>query len=248
MTAKVVIENLLDLISSRQCIICKKEIESDKEICETCSDIIKGILNNYTPCSRCSLNLKSKNITDKSCYCSKKDFVFENNYSCLPFNQFYHSAFIDAKYHHRYKSADFFIKLAINNFNPDKLNFYKNNIDFIIPVPISYLKKLKRGYSISIKFAHSISKLINKKILHIFYEKGKKYIHLERKNKEFDIKNKFFITKNKTLLKLLWGKNILLIDDVFTTGLTMNYLSEELKKLSCNKIYSLTLLRTQYKI
>lgn len=239
------LENLLDLTSNKTCVICKKEIPSQKEICDECLNKISNILYNYSPCPKCSLNLKKLKT---ACFCKTQNFIFENNYSCLPFDEFYHKAFIEAKYHSKLKIADFFINFTIKNFNKTKLNFYTNNIDLIVPVPISYTKKLKRGYSISTKFAKKINFLINKKIINLFYEKGKIYTHLERNKKNFDFSKKFHITKNKNKLKKIKNKNILLIDDIFTTGATINFLATQLKKMGCNKVYSLTLLRTQFKM
>ena len=42
---------------------------------------------------------------------------------------------------------------------------------------------------------------------------------------------------------LVYGKNILLIDDVWTTGATLNEISSVLKKSGANKIYLLTIAR-----
>ena len=49
----------------------------------------------------------------------------------------------------------------------------------------------------------------------------------------FELKNDFNLIKNK---------NIILIDDIFTTGSTCNEISKVLKSYGVNNIYILTLL------
>ncbi|HBH1522172.1 TPA: ComF family protein, partial [Clostridioides difficile] len=46
----------------------------------------------------------------------------------------------------------------------------------------------------------------------------------------------------KENVKLINNKNILLIDDIFTTGLTTNEISKLLKLSGANKVFVLTLL------
>ena len=51
-----------------------------------------------------------------------------------------------------------------------------------------------------------------------------------------------FVPLHKENVKLINNKNILLIDDIFTTGLTTNEISKLLKLSGANKVFVLTLL------
>ncbi|MCL3780061.1 ComF family protein [Prolixibacteraceae bacterium JC049] len=94
------------------------------------------------------------------------------------------------------------------------------NIDYIIPVPLHPNKEKKRGYNQSLIIAEGMSLSMRKPILD-----GNLYRKLEnptqtRKNRFQRWKNVegIFDVRNATELKL---KHVLLIDDVITTGSTL---------------------------
>ncbi|HBG2535475.1 TPA: ComF family protein, partial [Clostridioides difficile] len=62
---------------------------------------------------------------------------------------------------------------------------------------------------------------------------------LNKKERKEELKNVFVVKEN---VKLINNKNILLIDDIFTTGLTTNEISKLLKLSGANKVFVLTLL------
>ncbi|MEG2456476.1 MAG: phosphoribosyltransferase family protein, partial [Clostridia bacterium] len=57
-------------------------------------------------------------------------------------------------------------------------------------------------------------------------------------------KGVFYVADNS----MIKGKTVLLIDDVFTTGATINECSRTLKKHSVRLVYSLTACITQLKV
>ncbi len=56
---------------------------------------------------------------------------------------------------------------------------------------------------------------------------------LNKKERKEELKNVFVVKEN---VKLINNKNILLIDDIFTTGLTTNEISKLLKLSGANKV------------
>ena len=67
--------------------------------------------------------------------------------------------------------------------------------------------------------------------------------NLNKKEREQEVKNSFVIKDNDNLLK---NKNVILIDDIFTTAATTNEISKELRLVPVNKITVLTLLTRGY--
>jgi ComF family protein len=104
------------------------------------------------------------------------------------------------------------------------------NTDLIIPVPLHWSRLIKRRYNQAALLAHALSKetgvatdpLILKRI------KATKSQGLFRKGERLaNVKGAFTVDEKRTALK---NKRILLIDDVFTTGATVNACAKTLLK------------------
>lgn len=112
--------------------------------------------------------------------------------------------------------------------------------DLLIPVPIHKNRKAERGYNQSELICKELSKYINVKENRIIYEQNvikkskniKPQSTLNMEERTENVKQAYEIT-NKSIIK---DKNIILFDDVYTTGSTVNECCKILKKAGCNKI------------
>ncbi|MDR2879534.1 MAG: ComF family protein [Fusobacteriales bacterium] len=112
----------------------------------------------------------------------------------------------------------------------------RENIDYIIPVPISIQRESERGFN-QTEVLLDAMKIQYLKIKRIKNTK-KMFKILEENKRNQNIKNSFFINKETNLS----NKNILLFDDIVTTGATLREIkSEILKKYKVNKIAVLAL-------
>jgi ComF family protein len=116
--------------------------------------------------------------------------------------------------------------------------------DLLVPVPIHFLKRLKRKYNQSELLAQELEKLsgiphepriLQKKKRTPQQEGLSKIMRLRNINGSFSVNEKY---KN-----LLEKKNVLLIDDVLTTGATVNECAKVLKKHGAEKVTVLTVAR-----
>jgi ComF family protein len=98
-------------------------------------------------------------------------------------------------------------------------NNYKN-IDFIVPVPLHRRRQMKRGYNQSELLAKGISEFINAPVSVKNLIRAKKSESQTKKSAEQRIKNvkDIFTLRNPQLFE---GKHLLLVDDVLTTGATL---------------------------
>ncbi len=112
----------------------------------------------------------------------------------------------------------------------------RENIDYIIPVPISVQRESERGFNQTEVLLDAL-KIQYLKIRRVKNTK-KMFKILEENKRNKNIKNSFFINSEIDLS----NKNILLFDDIVTTGATLREIkSEILKKYRVNKITVLTL-------
>ena len=115
-----------------------------------------------------------------------------------------------------------------------------NAIDVIIPVPLHRNKKLKRGYNQSELFAEGLAKSMNKQFDHKTLYRAKASETQTKKSRFQRWENVNEIFKLNDVEKLQ-GKHILLVDDVITTGSTLEACAEVLLQIPDIKISVVTI-------
>lgn len=142
---------------------------------------------------------------------------------------------------YKYKMfANFITKnIILNNKNAFQII---NDYDIIIPVPISKKRLKERGYNQSELIARQIAKDINIKIETNCLYKNKDIIaqsSLNKEQREENIKGAYLIKNQKKLV----NKNVLLLDDIYTTGSTANECCKTIKQANPNKIGIMTIAK-----
>lgn len=118
------------------------------------------------------------------------------------------------------------------------------NTDVIIPVPLHYFRFVSRRFNQSALLAQVLAKKTSIKHLpnamtrtrHTEQQTG-----LSKNQRKDNVKNAFSVNKHYT--KLIKNKNILLIDDVMTTGSTIEQCTKTLLKAGAMQVCVLTLAR-----
>jgi competence protein ComFC len=116
------------------------------------------------------------------------------------------------------------------------LKFYSQELleGVLVPIPISSLSLIKRGYSVPHLICFYLQKGLKLKCKTALKKgKAKSQVGLNREERFKNARNFFELKDNLLDLK---GETLLLIDDLITTGATMQSAIEELKKLNPAKI------------
>lgn len=110
-----------------------------------------------------------------------------------------------------------------------------NTIDLVIPVPLHKKKLKKRGYNQTAKFGIQIAKALNAKYLDSVLIKttATKTQVFKSRISRWNASKEVFAIENKSLIE---GKHILLVDDIITTGATIEACVAVLNKASNIKI------------
>jgi competence protein ComFC len=140
------------------------------------------------------------------------------------------------KYGSKYLTGKF-LGSQLSNHLKKKIESWK--IDCIIPVPLHHLKKAERGYNQSLYIAKGLGKGLNIPVADRFI-KRKKYTKsqttMDLIERQENIEEAFKAKKNLNLE----GKNILLVDDVITTGSTIKECGKILLKAGASKVYAVS--------
>lgn len=137
--------------------------------------------------------------------------------------------------------SEFFAECISNNY--EAINFIKK-YDIIIPVPLHRKRFRERGYNqtyliikkviINNKPVDNVEKQVLKK------SKNLKPQSLKGVNERInDIKGAYFVDNKEKIL----GKNVLLFDDIYTTGATANECKNVLLNAGASQVGILTLAR-----
>ncbi|MFN3411435.1 MAG: ComF family protein [Exilispira sp.] len=229
------------LLGSPLCYFCSNEIEFYDDlpidgICNKCFNNIVLIYKKYRRCPICSAVMNGET-------CDKFHHKnIENVFSLLSLNNDLYQLYLKAKYRKDKNLMNIFVKILDYFLPEDIIEKYCKNVDFITYVPISLNKKILRNYNPSRLFAKILSKKVNKPLIPFFYERGLNYFHIQRKENQILFADRFIFNNNYVKLKNLdlINKNILIVDDIYTTGKTASFLADLLLLNKASKIYLLT--------
>ena len=200
-------EDILNIVFPNICCVCDRILTNNEEvICFHCrSELPK---TNFT-------NVKENELVKRLYGKLKIDFG-------LSYLRFYKSGITQKLLHKfKYKNYPEIGKLIGHWVGYEMLkNKDIGNVDLIIPVPLHPKREMKRGYNQTLFFAQGISEVtkipIQKKVLiRKFYNQSQTH---KTKEQRWTSVQYAFMVKNR---KVIEDKQILLVDDIVTTGATL---------------------------
>jgi len=117
------------------------------------------------------------------------------------------------------------------------------DIDFIAPVPLHPRRYVERGFNQSELLAEGLAKILNKGNADVLRRSRytKQQAKLSKIERMDNVKNAFVL--NNKNVQLIRGKRVLLVDDVFTTGSTMQEAAAALKNAGAASVSGFTIAR-----
>ncbi|GLI18330.1 amidophosphoribosyltransferase [Tepidanaerobacter syntrophicus] len=229
-------DTFLDILfpPSPYCLTCKSTLTAaDFIICSNCRNKIEPIKGAL--CNKCG-----KPLPDDSalCYdCISKDYDFIKARSYGTYSGILKKLIYEFKYRGRQEIAEILGRLMYDLFAA--LSW--PNFDYIVPVPLHPRRQRERGFNQSYLLGKFLSSKTN---IPIFtgLKRIKPTKHQTLLDKQLRYKNLAgaFAVNSKDKI---YGKTLLLIDDVYTTGATTGECSKALIESGAKVVYVLTCAR-----
>lgn len=230
------LKRLLDLLYPKRCPICD-DIVTPKGylVCDSCKDVLKPLKEPL--CYKCGRQIIS--TTSEYCdTCSNYNFSFDRAFSLWPYNNTVKSSLSSFKYKGRREFAEYYADKLYEHFN---LLLSKLNITTIIPVPIHSMRLKDRGYNQADLIAKILAEKMKLPNSSDYLIRSKNTIaqkNLDPVSRRKNLKNAFEVNKNSKYYGVHL-RNVLLIDDIYTTGSTVNACAKVLKDSGTEKVYVL---------
>lgn len=234
------LKGLRELIYPHTCLACKEKMASpDKEefICRRCRSEIKMNLPPF--CASCGRHLEKGNFNKNICpVCRKNNLHFDRAFSpCV-----YSGVIKELIHEFKYKNKDYLGKplAAIINTFIREYSLPLDYLDFVIPVPLHKSRLRQREFNQAHLLGEGISGEFNKELLAdvlIRRRPTKAQAELKTSERFANVKDSFLVADPQKIKK----RNLLLVDDVLTTGATSSAAALALKEAGANIVFVTTL-------
>lgn len=203
--------------------------------CGICQKLGEGYL-----CKRCGEELEKYklNLIEETTLKNFKNMKIQKFY-ILKYKDIIRKEILQYKFNGKAYLYKMFCEIIVNN---KKTCEFLKNYDIIIPVPVHKSRKKCRGYNQSELIAKELAKMLGLKTYSNVLIKIKNNHVQSKLNKNERMKNvkNVYKTINKEKIN---NKNIIIFDDIYTTGATINECIKELKNANANKIGVLILAK-----
>ena len=224
-------EGILNALFPRRCILCDEILEEGNGLCPLCKE--KEVFMEEPCCKRCGRGILRKE--ESLCgNCKRHSFSFSGGMILYQLTEEIEEAIIELKYRGRKDKAEFFGKRAGECFSERLKDL---GVSCVIPVPIHKDRRKKRGYNQSELRGRALEKQSGIPMYTEFLKRTRKTKALKDCSPAERMQNLLSVMECDPLPKEL--KTILLLDDIFTTGATMEACTRTVLESGAEEVYIL---------
>ena len=224
-------ETVLGLIYPHTCPFCGRVVK--EEVCPDCAGRIKIIEG--PRCMRCSKPVSSEK--EEYCYdCSHTHHYYERGYSLWLHNGAVQESVYKFKYHNQRIYGRYYAKELVKHYEASVRSFH---IDVIIPIPLFKKRRKERGFNQAEILAREIGAYMELPVdtRYLFRVRSTNpQKKLDPESRRRNLKNAFATNPGTRP-----PAAVLLGDDIYTTGNTIDSAARALKRAGVQKVYFLTI-------
>ena len=229
------LQSLNHLLWPAVCINCRENIcETDKDLCKSCwGEILSCSGDEY--CPRCGKDVSKFAVVEGACPdCQGAEIHFDG----IARAGAYLGALGEMILAFKNGQTELDSTLGFLANSALQGNDFTNDIEFFVPVPLHWTRRLVRGYNQSLilakKLKHPKAK-INTDFVRIRYTE--KQVSVSPSKRAANVAGAFAVRRGHKFK----GAKVCLVDDIKTTGATLNECAKTLKEAGASKVYTLVL-------
>lgn len=225
---------LINLLFPRRCPVCHDVVSAkNSRICPECQGGLRFLKE--PTCMKCGTELTDPGA-EYCPVCRRRKRSFERSVSAFQYNDAARLSMVFFKSHGRREYADYYVEQLLYRRGHLIRSFCPQ---LILPVPIHRSRLRERGYNQAEELAVRIGKALNVPVrtdLLIRNKAGRDQKELNASARGRNLKGLFSVSRSLTGVK-----RVLLVDDVYTTGSTLQACTEILKAAGVEKVYACTI-------
>lgn len=236
---KRLIESVLSLFIPPKCASCGTVLSHESVFCESCKDTFRLVEEPF--CSICGLPFKSSEGSNHPCpSCWNESVWFDRARAVFIYEGAIRRAIHRFKYH-----ANLFQARILGGLLADVVEDLSGSSswDFIVPVPLHETKLKQRGFNQALLLSRYVAKRVGIPLDVDTLRRTRvtrPQVELSGSERMKNVRNAFEVNSPEVCN----NKQILLLDDVFTTGATMRECARVLKKAGASRVDAVTLARS----
>jgi len=235
-----ILKSIVDFVFPPICFMCGNPFSSEKDvgICPHCLSQVKYIVSPM--CSRCGKPFYSEILDDHLC----GDCLTERRYFNIARSIGYYDGILRKTIHLLKYKLKTNLAFTLGDFMAQRMQTFFSGVTYhlIIPVPLHPKRLRERGFNQTLFLARFVSKKNNIPLDSYNLTRKretKPQVGLSKRDRKDNVKGSFSILKRDKVV----DKDILLVDDVYTSGNTVDECSKILVKAGAHKVDVLTLAR-----
>lgn len=230
--ARDIVSGALDLIYPPHCVICREAGEG--YLCPTCTEKIDLIVPPV--CRKCGTPCERYTCGE----CEDREYAFESARSAGVFEGVLRDAIHALKYGNHIVMAESLARIMVDAFPSTG---FARAVDVIVAVPIHSSRMVDRGFNQSEELAKELGRRVGLPIEASALRKSRKTRH--QVELPFDARatnvQGSFATRHADKIR---GRRVLLVDDVFTTGSTLDEAARVLLSAGASAVRAYTLAKS----
>jgi ComF family protein len=233
---KLFTNSLNNLLWPAVCINCRSAIpDNNDKLCNDCWGELLACTTDSC-CRRCGRTVSIGGIVEDTCpACQGQDFHFDALAGCGTYDKTLRSMILAFKNSHceLAPSLGGIAEAALQN------SGFADEIDYLVPVPLHWRRRLKRGYNQALLLARQLcnsKRKLNTDLVRIRNTAAQPGM-VSPAARARNVADAFAVRKGHDFT----GKSICLIDDIKTTGATLNECAKTLKQAGAERVYALVL-------
>lgn len=220
-----------------ECVLCDSLIfETHEFLCKDCQLKFNYIVGKS--CNGCGKSLANSFDGEYCSECMGREQLYHRGLSCVAYDEFSAEVIWKFKYHHKR-----YIGRMIGKSMAGLLRAtYIEDVNLIVPVPITNRKQRIKGYNHSGIIANEVGKQCGIKVLEDFLVRNRETRPLKDLTKEervIELANVFELNGEYQKLSPI-NRKLLLIDDIYTTGTTLKECCRALNECGYEEIIIMT--------